>query len=57
MTRVLILTLPEKGHYHPFLGPAAALVEAGADVAWTAPRDIRARRAVAGSGCHRGHRA
>jgi zeaxanthin glucosyltransferase len=48
MTRVLILTLPEKGHYHPFLGPAAALVEAGADVAWTAPRDISAPLAAAG---------
>jgi MGT family glycosyltransferase len=47
-TRVLILTLPEKGHYHPFLGPAAALVEAGADVAWTAPRDIRAPLGAAG---------
>jgi MGT family glycosyltransferase len=48
MTRVLILTLPEKGHYHPFLGPAGALTEAGADVAWTAPRDIRAPLAAAG---------
>jgi len=48
MTRVLILTLPEKGHYHPFLGPAAALALAGADVAWTAPRDIRAPLGAAG---------
>jgi UDP:flavonoid glycosyltransferase YjiC (YdhE family) len=41
MKRVLIITLPEVGHYHPFLGPARALAQRGARVAFAVMRDVR----------------
>jgi UDP:flavonoid glycosyltransferase YjiC (YdhE family) len=37
----LVVTLPEKGHYHPLLGPAAELAARGFDVAFACPVDIR----------------
>ena len=40
MTRVLVVTLPEKGHYHPLLGPALELARRGADVTLAATADI-----------------
>jgi MGT family glycosyltransferase len=43
-----VITLPEKGHYFPLLGPAAALAQMGYEVIFTAPADIRAE--LAGSG-------
>lgn len=42
------MTLPEKGHLHPLLGPAQALVRAGHEVAFYAPRDLSAELARAG---------
>lgn len=40
--RALVLTLPEKGHYHPMLGPARALEQRGFEVFFSAPADIEA---------------
>jgi UDP:flavonoid glycosyltransferase YjiC (YdhE family) len=45
---VLFVTLPEKGHLHPLLGPARALERAGHEVAWYAPRDVSTALARAG---------
>ncbi len=39
--RVLVVTLPEKGHYFPLLGPAEALTRQGAEVAFAVSCDIR----------------
>ncbi|MGA9520931.1 MAG: glycosyltransferase, partial [Myxococcaceae bacterium] len=39
--RVLVVTLPEKGHYYPLLGPAEALARQGAEVAFAVSCDIR----------------
>jgi zeaxanthin glucosyltransferase len=38
--RVLVATLPDKGHYHPLLGPAAELTRRGHEVVFTCPYDI-----------------
>jgi zeaxanthin glucosyltransferase len=38
--RVLVVTLPEKGHYHPLLGPAEELRRRGAEVAFAVSSDI-----------------
>lgn len=46
--RVLFVVLPERGHFHPMLGPAAELEAMGFEVAFYAPRDIRALLAEAG---------
>jgi zeaxanthin glucosyltransferase len=46
--RVLVVTLPEKGHYHPLLGPAAELVRRGADVTFAATFDIARELHAAG---------
>src|SRR5438094_300701 len=46
--RVLFVTLPEKGHLHPLLGPARELERAGHEVAWYAPRDVSAELRRAG---------
>lgn len=48
MTRIALATLPEKGHYHPFLGPAAVLEERGAEVVFIVPADVRTELAAAG---------
>jgi UDP:flavonoid glycosyltransferase YjiC (YdhE family) len=48
VTRVLFCVLPEKGHIHPYIGPAQALVERGVDVAFCAPADISEPLARAG---------
>lgn len=47
MMRVLVVTLPEKGHVHPLLGPAQELARRGADVAIASPCDIAAELAIA----------
>ncbi len=46
--RALVITLPEKGHYYPLLGPAAALTRLGFEVIFSAPADIRAELQSAG---------
>jgi zeaxanthin glucosyltransferase len=48
MTRVLVCVIPEKGHLNPYIGPAQALQQLGADVVVQAPGDISAQLAVAG---------
>jgi zeaxanthin glucosyltransferase len=48
VTRALVVTLPEKGHYHPLLGPAEALAARGVEVAFAALYDIRKELAAAG---------
>ncbi len=39
--RVLVYTLPEKGHILPLLGPARALEADGHEVIWACTTDIR----------------
>jgi UDP:flavonoid glycosyltransferase YjiC (YdhE family) len=46
--RALVVTLPEKGHYHPMLGPAAALARRGVEVAFASSVDLRGELAGAG---------
>jgi MGT family glycosyltransferase len=46
--RVLVVTLPEKGHYHPLLGPAEELVRRGADVTFASTFDISDELRAAG---------
>ncbi|HEX2571735.1 MAG TPA: nucleotide disphospho-sugar-binding domain-containing protein [Polyangia bacterium] len=41
--RVLFVVLPERGHIHPMLGPAAELMRRGHTVAFHAPRDVSAQ--------------
>jgi zeaxanthin glucosyltransferase len=41
MSRFLFVTLPEKGHYLPLIGPAQALERRGHEVIFTAPADVR----------------
>lgn len=48
MPRFLFVTIPEKGHLHPLIGPAQRLQEAGAAVAFHAPYDLREALARAG---------
>ena len=48
LMRVLVVTLPDKGNYHPLLGPAAELVRRGHDVTFTCQHDISAELASAG---------
>ena len=48
MKRVLWVVLPERGHFHPMLGPAAAAEAAGLEVAFYSPRDVRGPLALAG---------
>jgi zeaxanthin glucosyltransferase len=47
--RVLVVTLPDKGNYHPLLGPAAELVRRGHDVVFTCQYDISAELTAAGA--------
>lgn len=47
--RVLVATLPERGHYHPLLGPAAELARRGCAVAWTCAFDLAGELAAAGA--------
>jgi zeaxanthin glucosyltransferase len=46
--KVLFVVIPEKGHVNPYIGPAQALVDLDADVAFFAPADISAQLAAAG---------
>jgi zeaxanthin glucosyltransferase len=48
MTRALFVIIGEKGHIHPFLGPAAELQSRGVEVAFYAPVDVRRALARAG---------
>jgi zeaxanthin glucosyltransferase len=48
MTRALFVVLAEKGHVHPFIGPAQELARRGHDVAFYAPGDLRGPLARAG---------
>ncbi len=47
--KVTVLTLPEKGHYHPLLGPALELARRGHDVALACAFDLRAELHAAGA--------
>jgi MGT family glycosyltransferase len=49
MKRALVITLPEKGHYLPLLGPAAAMERRGFEVFFTAPADVRDELFAAGA--------
>jgi MGT family glycosyltransferase len=46
--KVLFVIIPEKGHIHPYLGPAARLQERGHDVAFYAVHDVSAQLQRAG---------
>lgn len=48
MTRALVVTLPEKGHYHPLLGPAGDLARHGVDVSFACTFDIAGELRAAG---------
>src|SRR5262245_57977401 len=48
MKRILFVIIPEKGHIHPYLGPAAALRERGHTVAFYAVHDVSAQLRKAG---------
>lgn len=48
MARVLFVTLPERGHIHPLVGPAAAVRALGHEVAFYAPRDVSGQLRAAG---------
>ncbi|MEJ7727612.1 MAG: glycosyltransferase [Polyangiaceae bacterium] len=50
MTRALVVTLPERGHFHPLLGPAEVLTRRGLEVAWTSSVDIAGDLQRAGAG-------
>jgi zeaxanthin glucosyltransferase len=50
MKRALVVTLPERGHYHPLLGPAAELERRGVEVAFAASFDIEPELRAAGVG-------
>lgn len=47
--RVLVVTLPDRGNYHPLLGPAAELARRGHDVTFTSQADITAELVAAGA--------
>lgn len=48
MSRVLFVVLAEKGHVHPFIGPAQALARRGHEVGFYSPCDLREPLARAG---------
>jgi UDP:flavonoid glycosyltransferase YjiC (YdhE family) len=48
MTRVLFCVIPEKGHLHPYIGPAQRLQAAGAEVSFHAFGDLSQPLARAG---------
>ena len=48
MRRVLFVVLSEKGHVHPFIGPAQELAARGVEVAFYAPCDLSAPLGRAG---------
>lgn len=39
--RAMVFTIPERGHFNPLLGPAAALERQGVEVVWGVAADIR----------------
>lgn len=50
MSRVLFVVLAEKGHVHPFIGPAQALARRGHRVGFYSPCDLRGPLGRAGLG-------
>lgn len=48
MRRILFVVIPEKGHLHPYIGPAARLVDRGHRVAFYAAHDVSAHLRRAG---------
>lgn len=48
MSRVLFVVLAEKGHVHPFIGPAQELLRRGHEVGFYSPCDLREPLARAG---------
>lgn len=48
MNRILFVIIPEKGHIHPYIGPAARLCERGHEVAFYAVHDVSAQLRRAG---------
>jgi MGT family glycosyltransferase len=46
--RALVVTLPETGHYHPLLGPAAELARRGVEVSFASTFDIARELRAAG---------
>ncbi|HWL89005.1 MAG TPA: glycosyltransferase [Polyangiaceae bacterium] len=48
MTRAVVVTLPERGHFHPLLGPALELERRGVEVTFATTADIRGDLAGAG---------
>lgn len=48
--KVLVVTLAERSHYHPLLGPAGELTRRGHEVVWTCPYDIADDLKAAGAG-------
>ncbi|MEM7153272.1 MAG: nucleotide disphospho-sugar-binding domain-containing protein [Myxococcota bacterium] len=48
MKRAMVFTIPERGHYHPLLGPALELERRGFEVVWGTPADIRSELRAAG---------
>jgi MGT family glycosyltransferase len=46
--KVLFVIIPEKGHIHPYIGPAARLQQRGHDVAFYAVHDVSAQLSRAG---------
>jgi MGT family glycosyltransferase len=49
MSRFLFVTLPEKGHYLPLIGPARTLEQRGHEVIFTAPADVEADLKASGA--------
>lgn len=48
MKRALVFTIPERGHYHPLLGPAGRLRAEGWEVVWATTADVRDELEAAG---------
>lgn len=52
MSRALFVVLAEKGHVHPFIGPAQELLRRGHTVGFYSPCDLRGPLGRAGLGAH-----
>lgn len=49
--KILIITVPEKGHVNPLIGTAHELVNQGAEIAFFAQRDITDQLQKSGINC------